>query len=467
MRAHQPLLSVLLLLSCQAELNLQKTPPPGQPMPTPEPPPPPPDTTPVALLVHAAPDAPLLDVYLDDKLAVAGLAYRGTTGNVKLPAGSHELAVRAAGTPGSGLPLYQAAVDLRAADRRLLLLQGRFGDGSFQLGSLSYGGAADAGGVRLRLVDAAPSAPTLDLSQDGHSLLSGIAVGFGKGSEYAAFPGDLLGATQLGVRAARLHTDLLLLSTPFARRGAVLSAVALGEVDPLAPADRALSAVVIDEATGQAFSDAHVRINNQQRGSFLLFHAGARLPDLELRDRNSSAVLIADLKPGAVSPVIELPGGLQQLGLYSRGAAKATAQADLKLLPALSFTLLVHGEAPPAPDAARVTALLRGAGAGFRVFHGIVDAGPLDVTLDNGVPVARSLGYGAASQPRDGNLPMTTLHLRLSGAGRDLLTIKVPLKLSQAAAGRPATIVLYGTLAALSAQLLLESGPTPQALKLL
>ena len=57
-------------------------------------------------VIHASPDAPAVDVYVDGTLALENLAFGAASGWVALPAGEHQVQVTATGTPAD-----QAVID--------------------------------------------------------------------------------------------------------------------------------------------------------------------------------------------------------------------------------------------------------------------------------------------------------------------------------------------------------------------
>ncbi|AFZ68560.1 DUF4397 domain-containing protein [Deinococcus peraridilitoris] len=63
-------------------------------------------------VVHASPDAPAVDVYVDGMRTVAGAAFKAATPYGEVPAGKHKVMVTAAGDKNT--VVFQADVDLKA-----------------------------------------------------------------------------------------------------------------------------------------------------------------------------------------------------------------------------------------------------------------------------------------------------------------------------------------------------------------
>jgi Domain of unknown function (DUF4397) len=124
-------------------------------------------------VVHASPDAPPLDVYVDGEVVLEGLAFPGGSEFVGLPAGAHDLAVVPAGED-AGAALVEATVELEAGTAYDVAAVGPLADIAVEVYGLDL--SAIAGGrARVRFVHAAPDAgvATLGLA-DGPPLFDGV-----------------------------------------------------------------------------------------------------------------------------------------------------------------------------------------------------------------------------------------------------------------------------------------------------
>jgi len=65
----------------------------------------------LARLVHAAPDAPAVDVYADDELLFENVAFTDATDYVPVPAGSYTLSVRPAGDPETTVASFDVTLE--------------------------------------------------------------------------------------------------------------------------------------------------------------------------------------------------------------------------------------------------------------------------------------------------------------------------------------------------------------------
>ncbi|OIU68782.1 DUF4397 domain-containing protein [Rossellomorea aquimaris] len=61
-------------------------------------------------IIHASPDAPAVDVYVDGKAVVEGAEFKAATEYMNLPAGEHKVEIYAAGTMGSEDPVISQSL---------------------------------------------------------------------------------------------------------------------------------------------------------------------------------------------------------------------------------------------------------------------------------------------------------------------------------------------------------------------
>ncbi|MCQ9280577.1 DUF4397 domain-containing protein [Priestia aryabhattai] len=65
-------------------------------------------------VVHASPDAPEVDIYVDNQSIVVGASFKDVTDYLKVPAGSHKVEVYAIGTKGKEKPVISTNVTVEA-----------------------------------------------------------------------------------------------------------------------------------------------------------------------------------------------------------------------------------------------------------------------------------------------------------------------------------------------------------------
>lgn len=134
------------------------------------------------MVVHASPDAPAVDLYVDnEEVSATALNYPNNTGYLELEEGTRNIKVTAAGA-GLGSPVINADVDLEADENYTIFASGT-------LGSIEPLVLQDdltepaAGRAHVRFVHLSPDAPNVDVVvQNGPTLFSDIefqeATGF-------------------------------------------------------------------------------------------------------------------------------------------------------------------------------------------------------------------------------------------------------------------------------------------------
>jgi hypothetical protein len=115
-------------------------------------------------VMHASPDAPAVDIFVDGQKAVTALAFPSNTGYVSLPAGAHDVAVFASPADGTGTPVLKATLQVAAGKDYTVLAVGRLADSTLALLPLEDNNSAPAAGnAHVRLIHASPDAPAVDV----------------------------------------------------------------------------------------------------------------------------------------------------------------------------------------------------------------------------------------------------------------------------------------------------------------
>jgi hypothetical protein len=433
-------------------------------------------------VVHASPDAPAVDVYLNGQLAIKALDYRKSTGNVELNAGDYKVELRAAGAAASSAAVYTANVSLAKDSRTLVVAEGRLSDASdsataFRLATVPFG-SKDSGAVQVRLLHGSPSAPVVDLAAGSSTLINDVK--FGEASPFAKLNTDLAPKTALGVRPGDAAIDLAFVSTPDATiaRGSVLTAIAFGEINPLAPDNRFFAVSAVNEESGQLI-DLGVQINDKApKASFYVVHASPDAPAVDVTTKTGDK-LVSGLAYRAVSSRLEVPGGVYPIEIRPAGQPTAVLSANAKLLPVLSWGLFAHGlvaGSAPAERKLAVSALpVPGKDAAgstrLRVVHASPDAPAVDV-LAGGKALLSNLAFPRATGYLDfaSGLPATTLKVRASGQPKDLFDIVIESGVATATRGQNVTVFATGlvgtTPSSFQALAIVETGAQPAAVPL-
>jgi hypothetical protein len=178
-------------------------------------------------VLHAVPDAPAVDVYLNDAEAISDLTFNEITGYTSVPAGNYSVKVYPTSANGSGTPVIDVpALALAAGQDYTVAAVGALA--TIEPLVLEDNNAAPAAGkAHIRVVHASPDAPNVDIFAAG----AGVVVpnlAFKAASDY--LPLDA-GSYDLQVRVAGTETVALDLPDTALAAGTVYTAFAVGLAD--------------------------------------------------------------------------------------------------------------------------------------------------------------------------------------------------------------------------------------------
>lgn len=114
-----------------------------------------------ARLLHASPDAPPVDVYLNDRKVASNLTYRNFTGYLKIPTGLYTIKVYPAGTTTN--PVISTQLQVPARSIYTLAVIGKLQDISLQPilePVISY----NPGTSLIRFIHLSPNTPPVDIT---------------------------------------------------------------------------------------------------------------------------------------------------------------------------------------------------------------------------------------------------------------------------------------------------------------
>lgn len=174
-------------------------------------------------VTHASPDAPAVDVCVNGSVAFPNLAFGKTTDYAKLPAGSYDVQVYAAGSNCQGTPVIDAKGLALEAKAYTVMAIGKLAEIK-PLILVDNLGAPAAGKVHVRFVHASPDAPAVDITTaDGAKVFSNVA--FGESVDFTPLPAATY---DLQARVAGADTVALDLPGTTLPEGAILTIVAQG-----------------------------------------------------------------------------------------------------------------------------------------------------------------------------------------------------------------------------------------------
>ena len=128
-------------------------------------------------VVHAAPDAPNVDVYANGEAVLTDVPFFTISDYLSVPAGSYQLQVVAAGETDLSAAVIDATVDLVAGTDYTVAAINTL-ENIEPLVLEDNNAAPDAGNAHIRFIHASPDAPAVDIRvADGPVLFSNIAFG--------------------------------------------------------------------------------------------------------------------------------------------------------------------------------------------------------------------------------------------------------------------------------------------------
>lgn len=177
-------------------------------------------------VMHASPDAPAVDIFVDGTKAVTALAFPNNTGYVSLPAGPHNVKVFVSPSNGTGTPVLEANLTIAAGKDYTVLAVGEVGKNTLALLPLEDNNAAPAAGnAHVRLIHASPDAPAVDVLVSGTTTKVFSNVAFKGVGTYTPVPA---GTYNLDVAAAGTTTVAKAIPGLQLKDRTVYTAVAVG-----------------------------------------------------------------------------------------------------------------------------------------------------------------------------------------------------------------------------------------------
>lgn len=382
--------------------------------------------------VHASPDAPAVDVYVEGIpiAAITALEYGVATEYLEVPEGSYNIQLRAHPSTATDPVAYETGAFDVTANQKITAVAAGF---------LESEDAADRfrvlplvenfgipGSTRVRIVHAGPDAPTVDLDvgDDGSAEITGLERFADTGEAGISLPSGE--ALQIGVVATG-GNRLTAFTTPDLPDGGELFVIATGTTAVPARAVNGFSLLVVPGSGSASFIG--------QNPVLYALHGGPDAPAVDIYAGDN--LLASNLSFGDLSSPIQVPpADFYVLDFFPAGAGNTGEPAAQAFTPDLEagqqYLAVAAGELTPedaeqaftlvafdemfdldTPDAARV-----------RAIHASGDAPPVDVgTVDPGTgdidqpPVFSNLAFGSASEAVGAEVPAATLTLGVAPTG--------------------------------------------------
>jgi LPXTG-motif cell wall-anchored protein len=175
-------------------------------------------------VVHASPDAPAVDVFVDGKAALTNVAFKAISNYLEVPAGQHKIAVAPAGK-GEAAAVITANPTLEANKAYTVAAVGLLANIQGQIYSDDLAAPAP-GKAHVRVIHASPDAPAVAVKvAGGPTLIESLA--FPNASNY--LPVDAT-TYNLQVTPAGANDVVLNLANTTLQAGTIYDVIAMGQL---------------------------------------------------------------------------------------------------------------------------------------------------------------------------------------------------------------------------------------------
>ncbi len=377
-------------------------------------------------VVHASPDAPAVDIYVEGIATpvVQDLAYLQTTPYLDLAPGTYNIQLRAAGADAASTPAFETGDLTIPADATItavavgLLGSSDAGDRFRVVPYVENFTDPGSGQAAVRIVHASPDAPTvaLDVGNDGTPEVTGFARFADTGDAGVALPAGT--ALNVGIWAGSPLARVTAFTTPELAAGDYfLIATGLLAQRPDAPDGFGLLAVGPTGTIGLIRQDPVVYV----------LHASPDAPAVNVLVGGTGTALVDDLSFGELSPPVQVPPASYTLdvrvaaddALAATVTTPALAAGNRYLAVASGF---VGGDTPGFTLLAYQDAFAGTGDPRLRVVHASPDAPAVDVGTWDGTTFAAlapfsGLAFGDASTADGTPIGASSLTVGVAAAG--------------------------------------------------
>ncbi|MFK3959645.1 DUF4397 domain-containing protein [Guptibacillus hwajinpoensis] len=175
-------------------------------------------------VIHASPDAPSVDIYVDGQPAFEKVSFKDVTDYAAIAPGEKTIQIFASSANGEGKPALEQKLTVESGKTYSVLAIGKLENLALKVLEDQKGSGEKSG---LRAVHASPNAPAVDIGvKDGDPLIKNLA--FSQNSDYQMVDP---GTYNLEVRAAGTDKAVLDLPNLPVEAGVNYTAIAIGLLD--------------------------------------------------------------------------------------------------------------------------------------------------------------------------------------------------------------------------------------------
>ncbi|WP_433624636.1 DUF4397 domain-containing protein [Halomicrococcus sp. NG-SE-24] len=204
-------------------------------------------------VAHMSPDAPPVDVLVDNETVVENLSFGNVTDYLAVSAGAHNVTIRAAGDPST--VVFSGELTFDAGSRRTIVAAGEVtdeGTTDFEPVVLEDDFTVPEENASVRLVHVSPDAPPVDITVQETNTTLFDNVSFRTATEYTEVaPGNY--TVQVRPATANDSGEVVRTFDLSVEGGTVYTAFAAGYLNPDdAPADVPFQPIIVVDADGAA-----------------------------------------------------------------------------------------------------------------------------------------------------------------------------------------------------------------------
>jgi hypothetical protein len=376
--------------------------------------------------IHASPDAPPVDIYVEGVgIIAANVSYGDAMPYLTVPAGTYNVQLRPAGADPSSNPIYETGDITLAADSVLTavaagLLNSADPADSFRILAF-FEDFGDTASARVRIVHAGPDAPAVDIDvgDDGSAEITNLALFEDTGAEGVSLPSGE--ALQIGILVSG-GPRVTAFTTPELPDGAELFVIATGLLAQPADAADGFSLLAVAGTGSLGFI--------QQNPVVYALHGSPDAPAVDVYAGDS--LLVDNISFGDLSSAVQVPPGTYTLDFYPTGTGPGTPVASFPT-PALDagngYLAVAAGELAPEGGEEEFTLLPfvelfdPTQAARVRAIHASGDAPAVDIgTVDGGTGeidavLFENLAWSESSDDSGLEVPVAALTIGVAATG--------------------------------------------------
>ncbi|TVP90922.1 MAG: DUF4397 domain-containing protein [Pseudomonadaceae bacterium] len=333
-------------------------------------------------VLHAAADAPAVDIYINDGLAISGLEVFEATSFTSVPAETLTIDVRAAGAEPDSEPVFTTDVTPIEGENYTIVAYGLLGDESFDLLVIADDiQTPPADTARAFVLHAAPAVGNVDVYVDATDELGAepLIADFAPGADSADYQEVPAGDYRVRITPAG-DRDTIAYDSGFVtlESGPSYFLAALDRESGFAPAS---VTALLDNPPFVMLED--------QRAQVRAMHLSPDAPNVDITVNGD--IVLSDVAFRDVSPYLEVLAGDYEIGVEAAGdevstlAVTAEAGEAYSILATGLLQFIDSSNTNAFSLRPLVDDLVPGEGAKVRIIHAAPDVGAVDIRVNDAI----------------------------------------------------------------------------------